>query len=398
MKKYFVLLFIMLVLGETSSALARILKVDCDKGKSLMHTLERAKPGDIIHVSGLCQETVTIIEDGLTLEGHGSAIIDGGGDANTVTVNGAQQVTMTGFEVRNGRLGILGKGGASFALHEMVVRDNASTGIRIEGHSSLVLTDCVIENNGFNGMAVDQVSNVKISGNFLSQNNAVWGVVLGNNSSITFANANVTARENTLGIQIGINSSAFIADKETTVTASNNLTTGITVVSGSAFFVFEGTIIAEGNQFNHGVSANSNSNIDLDRGGSITARNNGQDGIQLEDSILNLFNMPGLAASQVEASGNGRHGLSAFLGSKIDLSGDSTLSSQNNGDAGVLADNGSAIRIINSNITGNKRDVMLSFGARAELNGNLIGSISCDESVLIRGDVSCTQEKEENEG
>jgi hypothetical protein len=247
----------------------------------------------------------------------------------------------------------------------------------------------VIENNGFNGMEVDQVSNVNISGNFLSQKNALFGVILGNNSSITFAKANARVQENTLGIQIGINSSGFIADSATTVTASNNLTTGLTVVAGSTLFAFEGAIIAEGNQLNHGVSANSNSNIDLDRGGSITAKNNGQDGIQLEDSLLNLFNMPGLPASQVKASGNGRHGLSAFLGSKIDLSGDSMLSSQNNGDAGLLADNGSAIRIINSNITGNSRDVVLSFGARAELSGNSIGAISCDDSVLIRGDASC---------
>jgi hypothetical protein len=389
MKKYTALLIIMFMLGETSSVLARTLKVDCDKGKSLMHALKQAEPGDIIHASGLCQEAVMITEDGLTLEGHGNAVIEGGEGVNAVTVDGAQQVTIRGFEVRNGRLGILGKGGVSFALHKTAVRDNANSGIRIEGHSSLALTDCVIENNGFNGMEVDQVSNVNISGNFLSQKNALFGVILGNNSSITFAKANARVQENTLGIQIGINSSGFIADSATTVTASNNLTTGLTVVAGSTLFAFEGAIIAEGNQLNHGVSANSNSNIDLDRGGSITAKNNGQDGIQLEDSLLNLFNMPGLPASQVKASGNGRHGLSAFLGSKIDLSGDSMLSSQNNGDAGLLADNGSAIRIINSNITGNSRDVVLSFGARAELSGNSIGAISCDDSVLIRGDASC---------
>lgn len=389
MKRYIVLLITVLMLGEAALVLARTLKVDCDEGKELMHALKRAKPGEVIQVSGLCQEAVIITKNGVTLEAQGSAVIEAGAEVDAVTVEGAQQVSITGFELRNSRRGILGRGGASFAIHNTVVRDNAHSGIRIEGHSSLGLTDVVIKDNGFNGMEVDQVSNVNISGNFLSQKNSLFGIIVGNNSSITFAKADAKVQENTLGIQIGINSSAFIADSETIVTASGNLTTGFTVVSGSTLFAFEGAIITEENQFNHGVSANSNSNIDLDRGGSITTRNNGQDGIQLEASLLNLFNMPGLTASRVEASNNGRHGLSAFLGSKIDLSGDSVISSQNNGDAGLLADNGSAIRIINSEIIGNGRGMVLSFGARAELNGNSIGEINCDGTVLIRGDASC---------
>jgi hypothetical protein len=67
-------------------------------------------------------------------------------------------------------------------------------------------------------------------------------------------------------------------------------------------FVFEGSIIATDNKLNHGVSANSNSNINLDRSGLIYTKNNGLDGIQLENSLLNMFNMPSLPASNVTAS------------------------------------------------------------------------------------------------
>jgi hypothetical protein len=62
---------------------------------------------------------------------------------------------------------------------------------------------------------------------------------------------------------------------------------------------------------------------------------------------------------------------------------------QQNGDAGLLADNGSAVHVINSTITGNRpgRDIVLTFGARADLAQNpALGSITCDETVLIRGD------------
>ena len=92
-----------------------------------------------------------------------------------------------------------------------------------------------------------------------------------NTSSIVFAQATVTSTNNTLGIAIGLNSGASIADAATTVTTSDNLTTGFTVVSGSFLLVFEGAPVAQHNRLNHGVFQNSKSSIDLDRGGSITA-------------------------------------------------------------------------------------------------------------------------------
>ncbi|NOT55407.1 MAG: hypothetical protein HOP18_12440 [Deltaproteobacteria bacterium] len=363
--------------------------VDCDKGKTIAKALEQAKPGETIDVQGTCRETLTIRTDGVALVGRGGAVIDGGRQT-VVTVAGAQRVTLQGLTIRNGHLGLVATGGANVTLHNITIQNNVNSGLRVEGQSSLELTDCVSQGNTLNGVEVDRASEVKISGSFLSQNNQLFGLVLNNASSVTFAQATATVQHNTLGIQIGANSSAFLADAATTVTASNNLATGLTVVSGSTLFAFEGKIVAENNRFNHGVSANSHSNIDLDRGGTIIARNNGQDGIQLEDSLLNLFNMPGLPGSRVEASGNRRHGLSAFLESRIDLSGDSVVTSQNNDNAGLLADNGSFVRLVNSTLTSNRgRDLVLSFGSRADLNTtNAIGTVSCDDTVLIRGNAS----------
>jgi hypothetical protein len=158
-------------------------------------------------------------------------------------------------------------------------------------------------------------------------------------------------------------------------------------VSGSSLLVFEGAIVAQHNRFNHGVSANSKSSIDLDRGGSITATHNGLDGVQLEDSLLNMFNMPGQRGSTVVATDNQRHGLSTFVGGKIDLSVDSQITSQRNSQAGLFADNGGSVRVSKSTLTNNSlTDVALSFGTRAEFTQNTIGTITCDATVLIRGD------------
>ena len=76
--------------------------------------LKKAKPGDTLQVTGTCHERVTITTDRLTLDGDGSAVLDGGGGGPTefegvVTIDGVQGVTLMGFTVQNGPgVGILG--------------------------------------------------------------------------------------------------------------------------------------------------------------------------------------------------------------------------------------------------------------------------------------------------
>ena len=377
---------IAVLLLASTLVLAENRQVNCDHGQSLAKVLEEAKPGETVQVRGTCQEAVTIITDRITIDGGGSAIIDGGG-AEAVTADGVRGVTLTGLTVRQGLNGVVAKGGANLQLTRVTTQNNLVSGIRVDGHSSVELRDCTAQNNGVNGLEVDRASEVKITGTFLSQGNVVFGISLLNTSSIVFANATVTITNNTLGLAIGLNSGGTIADAATTVTTSYNLTTGFTVVSGSSLLVFEGAIVAQNNRANHGVSANSKSSIDLDRGGSITATNNGLDGVQLEDSLLNMFNMPGLRGSTVVATNNQRHGLSTFVGGKIDLSGDSQITSQSNGQAGLFADNGGSVRVSKSTLTNNgTTDVALSFGTRAEFTQNTIEMIICDATVLLRGD------------
>jgi hypothetical protein len=380
------LLAIVVLLLVRTLALAENHQVNCDYGEKLAKALEEVKPGETIQVSGTCQEAVTIITDRITLDGSGSAIIDGGG-AEVVTADGVRGVTLTGLTVRQGLNGVVAKGGATLKLTSVTTQNNLVSGIRVDGHSSVELRDCTTQDNGVNGLEVDRASEVKITGTFLSQRNGVFGISLLNTSSIVFANATATITNNTLGVAIGLNSGGSIADAATTVTTNDNHTTGFTVVSGSSLLVFEGAIVAQNNHLNHGVSANSKSSIDLDRGGSITATHNGLDGVQLEDSLLNMFNMPELRGSTVVATDNKRHGLSTFVGGKIDLSVDSQITSQRNGQAGLFADNGGSVRVSRSTLTNNgTTDVALSFGTRAEFTQNTIGRITCDATVLIRGD------------
>jgi hypothetical protein len=63
---------------------------------------------------------------------------------------------------------------------------------------------------------------------------------------------------------------------------------------------------------------------------------------------------------------------------------------QDNGSTGIDASD-SSLTVNTSSISGNRgtSDVALSFGTRASLNGNTIGTIACDETVLSRGSTLC---------
>jgi hypothetical protein len=69
--------------------------------------------------------------------------------------------------------------------------------------------------------------------------------------------------------------------------------------------------------------------------------------------------------------------------------GDLTI--QGNTTAGLVADNRSTVRMTNGGtITDNGTDVVLRFGSVGTFNGNTIDTITCDETVLLRGDTGVT--------
>jgi hypothetical protein len=73
----------------------------------------------------------------------------------------------------------------------------------------------------------------------------------------------------------------------------------------------------------------------------------------------------------------------------LDFVGKSTLTALNNQQGGVVSDNGSNLRLINAEAenNGKHRDVVLTFGGRADISNSNIGSIKCDGTHLLRGDI-----------
>ena len=327
--------------------------------------------------------------------GVGTAIIEGNGQ-DAVTVEGANGVSLTNIEVRNGANGILGLNGAHISLTDIRVHDNQAFGISLQTGSSADLVEVSVSGNGLHGLDMQTGTAATISGTFTSTGNRVFGVNA-NGSALTFSHADATMNGNAVGMQVATGANAFLNDPETVVSLSNNFATGLTIVSGAHMVSFGGTINASGNPVN-GISLNSKAGLDLDAGSTVECSGNG-DGLQIQQaSEMTVFNIPQFsgvpAFSTVDCHDNNGNGIVVRNASSLRVSNQAEVISNGNGATGLIADDGSDVILVNSDITGNSgQDIQLSFGSRADLQTSTFSSLSCDATVLVRGtsEVTCPQ-------
>ena len=362
--------------------------VDCPR-QSLQKEIDKAKPGETIRFTGVCTEALVLQADNITLQGVGSAAVDGRG-SDALLVAGAHGVALSNFEVRNGRNGIVGQNGAHFALNGITAKNNIVHGISLQTASSAILTNSSVTDNGLHGLALETGSAATITGQFSSLRNRVFGVNV-NGSSLTFSQATANLSSNALGMQVATSANAFLNDAQTAIQLTNNLATGLTVVSGAHMVSFGGTITATGNGA-FGVSVNSKGGLDLDAGSVLTASNNRAGGLAVQqDSVMTVFNNPQFSGapgfSTITASGNLGNGIAVLTGSTLTLANQAQITSTGNNAFGLLADNGSGVTLRNTTLTGNRvRDLQLTFGARADVQVNFnAATVGCDATVLVRG-------------
>jgi hypothetical protein len=346
-----------------------LINVDCSKGETIAHALTKADLGDTIRVVGVCRERVTITTDRLTLDGQGSAILDGGGGtpselSGVVTIDGARGVTVTGFTIQNGPGdGILGLHAATFALKNTTVQDNAFVGIDVTDHSTVELTDCAMQRN-LQGLDVFNASLVILRGSVIISDNRSFGSDLGGRSTMEIRGAKVQVLRNGGFGLAAANGHVVVynlaASQRSSIIASNNVGAGIGI--GTSTFEIFGTteITAENNRFGL-FCPNGGRLTDPFGRGTFVFRNNG---------IGMLFTA----------------GCSALVNP-------ARLTVQHNG-TGILADAADTLSFVRdppngSAITGNGTDVDLKFGTRATLQGITIGTIVCDKTVLSRGSTVC---------
>lgn len=341
-----------------------------------------------IRFTGVCAGPIVIRTDGVNLKGVGTAIIDGGGQNDAITVDGASRVSFADFEVRNGVNGILGVNGAHLTINGVNAHDNFVFGISLRTSSSSLISDVTASHNGVHGIDLETGAAAEVSGSLTVDGNRVFGINV-NGSSMTFSQATVSVTGNALGIQIATSGNAFINDRDTVLNLNNNLSTGLTVVSGAHMVSFGGTINASGNPVN-GVSVNSKGGLDLDAASTLNSFNNGDGLVVQQDSVMTVFNTPQFSGapgfSTINAHNNTGNGVRIQSGSTVTLVNQAKIVSTQNGRMGFIADNGVGVTLVNSTITGNTtRDIQLTFGARADLQTLTFGTYTCDATVLVRG-------------
>jgi hypothetical protein len=360
--------------------------VDCSR-RSLATVVDNVHLRDIvIRFTGVCGPVV-ISTDGITLQGVGNAVIDGGGTADAVTIAGASRVVLEGVEVRNGINGLVAVNGAHFSLTTVNVHQNAVFGISIQTGSSAVLTDVTSSQNGLHGLDVQSGSAATVLGTLTVTGNLVFGVNV-NGSSFTLSEATVTARGNALGIQIATNANAFINDSSSVINTTNNFAVGLTVVSGAHLVSFGGTINSSGNPV-AGVSVNSKAGLDLDAASQLNTSNNGDGLLLQDDSVMTVFNTPQFSGAQgfstINAHNNARSGVRVLTGSTLTLVNQARVIGNQNATVGLGADNGAGLTLVNSTLTDNGVDLQLTFGTRADVRTTTFATYTCDATVLVRG-------------
>ena len=157
------------VLAGAVVAYAENAPLDCSK-KSLADAVREVSAKDLtISFTRVCAGPIVVAIDGLTLQGVGTAIIDGGG-SDAVTVAGANRVSLIDLEVTNGQRGIFARDGAHISVIGVSVHGNSGSGIVFVTSSTGNLSDVAANGNGGTGLIADNgvgitIANFTITGN-----------------------------------------------------------------------------------------------------------------------------------------------------------------------------------------------------------------------------------------
>jgi parallel beta-helix repeat protein len=245
-------------------------EVDCNRERSgaLQRAIDRSRLGDTLLVLGTCNENVTVQSgnDLLTLNGGGNATINGPDPAlNTLTVRGARGITVTGFTITGGRVGVAVDRGATAVVDGNTIESTGRNGITLGGWSSANIVNNTIQNNASHGILVT---------------GSAFGFIGFGSADDTVASPNIIRNNGMHGISLQFSSSARIAGN----TISDNLRNGINVAQASQATISTNAIDANGQNGisvseNSGVNLGSDTGVGLFEAPNTTSANNGLRGI-----------------------------------------------------------------------------------------------------------------------
>lgn len=135
----------------------------CGPEKTIGQAIKTLKPGDTLLVSGTCDENVVLGQevDRITLDGHGTASINGESSGFTVTVRG-RGITIRGFTITGGLQGIAVLDGGSAVIDGNTIRDATMNGITVFRNSTANIINNTILHNPSSGIQLQHSSSAQI--------------------------------------------------------------------------------------------------------------------------------------------------------------------------------------------------------------------------------------------
>jgi hypothetical protein len=354
---------------------SKTIAVDCGRGGSINNALKDTASKLIIQIRGECHEDVAIARDDVTLSGVDPDATVVARSMRAVWIDRVSRVTLENLTVRGGT-GSTGPTGAGIFVERStgltisnVKAEGNFEGMRTYG-SSLRIVDSDFSGNRQGGLYIGNGSSLIIDGDEINvSNNGLYGLCLSESTlrSTWISPPRVLANDNAVngsGVALQGRATAFLGPLE----AKRN-GTGITVYGGGLTAVYVDVSDNGDGVFAFGPDA------EIAVVGSVS-----------ENTFSGLHAVEGGYISFSGTLADNGLGVRAAYGGYVSLQG--TLC-QNN-DWGVSV-HGATARIGDSTIQGNTSgDVSLSFGARVSFGGvNDVGTVACDDTVLVEGDVSC---------
>jgi Right handed beta helix region len=139
-------------------------RLTCGPQNTIGQAIKTLKPGDVLLVSGTCNENVEFGEEmhRITLDGQGMATINGGPSAHAVTVMGTG-ITIRGFVITGGApQGINVQDGGSAVIDGNTIQYAERNGIGVFRNSSADIINNTIQNNPLAGITIQSNSSARI--------------------------------------------------------------------------------------------------------------------------------------------------------------------------------------------------------------------------------------------
>jgi parallel beta-helix repeat protein len=223
-------------------ASAATVAVDCPAA-SLQAAIDNASPGDVLRVTGTCNENIRIPERfaNITLDGGKAATVNGPDSRrHSIEIRG-RGIVVRGFTVTGGRSGIAVGWGGSALIDGNAIRNASAHGVTLHHGTNASIINNVIERNAGIGIEVTENSAARIG-------------ILGPPDPA--ARVNTIRHNGRDGVRVFRSSTAFIVGNN----VAENRGAGISVDRASHAEIASNTISGNGGD---GVAVAKASSVDL---------------------------------------------------------------------------------------------------------------------------------------